>query len=138
MMVKATLTRQQLAIELSDLDAGFASLVENHSPEQLTWRPNAAKAWSAAECVEHVAVTNLLYLGAIESAVSGCPFPPASHDQPLTTAGWPSAFFLRSVGPQGKTKLKSPGKTRPKSPDPQPALRKLVESHQRIRNLLNA
>lgn len=137
-MAKATLTRQQVARELSDLEAGFAALVRNHSPEQLTWRPSDGKAWSVAECVEHVAVTNSLYLDAIESAVSSSRLPATSHDKPLTTAGWPSTFFLKSVGPQGKTKLKNPGKTRPTSAEPQSALGELLGSHQRIRDLLNA
>ena len=131
-----TKTREQLTAEFSDLDERYAAIVQSHSPEQLTKHP-AGNGWSAAECVEHVAVTNSLYLDAIESAISASRLPTASHDQPLTTAGWPSAFFLKSVGPQGKTKLKSPGKTRPTAADPQPSLGRLVGTHQRIRNLLN-
>src|SRR5258708_23563594 len=105
-----TKTRAQLTAEFSDLDDRYAAIVGSHPQERLPNHP-PDNGWSAAECMDHVAVTNSLYLGAIEIAVSASRLPATPRDQPLTTAGWPSSFFLRSIGPQAKTKLKSPGKT---------------------------
>lgn len=38
------------------------------SDPQLNWRPNE-KRWSVAECLDHLLVTNALYLGAMERAI---------------------------------------------------------------------
>src|SRR5690348_1153087 len=123
-------TRKELTAEYLELDDLFASLLKNCSREHLAWRP-ASGAWSVAECIEHVARTNSLYVPAIKAAIASSRAPITSNDEPLTTAGWFSAFFLRSVSPQGKTKLKSPPSTRPvsvdpSSIDPEESLRKLV------------
>jgi len=95
-----------------------------------------------AECIEHVARTNSLYIPPIKDAVARhASSGPA--DQTLRTAGRFSALFLYSVSPQGKAKLKSPPSTRPVSLDPstidpEQSLHNLVATHREICELLKS
>jgi len=132
-----TKTREQLTAEFSDLDDRYAAIVQAHSIEQLTRRPGA-NAWSVAECMEHVALANSQYLAAIKRAVVDSREPSARRDQPLTTAGWFSAFFVKSVGPKAKVKIKARKKIRPSTADAQQALQRLQQTHHQIRELLSS
>src|SRR5215471_17801426 len=96
-------TREQLATEFFELDDRFSKLLEGGGPEQATWRP-ASGAWSVAECIEHVALTNSQYVASIQKVIGDGRARQVSIDQPLTTAGWFSAFFLKSIGPQAKSR----------------------------------
>lgn len=132
-------TREELAADYTDLDRLYSAFLRNYTREQLTWRP-AAGAWSVAECIDHVARVNGFYVPAIEAAIADSRTPFAPSDAPLRTAGLPSAFFLRSVSPQGRNKLKAPPKVRPVVDrtviDPEHALRRLLTTHDKIRGLL--
>ena len=96
-------TPEQLAAEFFELDQRFSRLLQGRSFEQVTWRP-ASGGWSVAECIEHVALINSKYVVSIKAATADSGAPQTSADRPLTTAGWFSAFFLNSIGPQAKTK----------------------------------
>jgi hypothetical protein len=128
-------TREQLAAEFFELDERFSSLLNGRSRGQVTWRP-AAGAWSVTECTEHVALINSKYVASIKAAIADSHAPQISRDRPLTTAGWFSAFFLQSIGPQTKTKMRAPRATRPSSVSPKEALKHLLGTHQQIRDLL--
>jgi hypothetical protein len=128
-------TREQLAAEIFELDERFSGLLQGRSREQVTWRP-AGGAWSVAECIEHIALTNSKYVVSIKVAIAGSRAPQISADRPLTTAGWFSAFFLKSIGPQAKTKMRAPEVTRPSSVNPEKALQSLLGTHRQIRDLL--
>ena len=129
-----TKTREQLTAEFSDLDDRYAAIVQAHSAEQLLSRPG--NGWSAAECMVHVALANSHYLAAIQRAVVDSREPSAPRDQPLTTAGWFSAFFVKSVGPKAKVKIKARKKIQPWAVDARQALLKLQQTHHQIRELL--
>ena len=128
-------TRDQLVAEFSDLDEHFSRLLQGRSREQLTWHP-AKGAWSMTECIEHVALINSKYLASIKVAAAASRGPYISVDRPLATAGWSSAFFLRSVGPQARIRMRAPGSVRPSSINPEEALNHLLGTHQQIRDLL--
>lgn len=128
-------TREQLAAEFFELDQRFSRLLQDRSREQVTWRP-ASEAWSVAECSEHVALVNSKYIASIQAAITKSRTPKISTDRPLTTSGWFSAFFVKSIGPQVKTKMKAPRITRPSSVNPEDALKNLLGTHQQIRDLL--
>ena len=129
-----------LQLDLSrraDLDDRYAALVQALSPEELARHP-AANAWSAAECMEHVALTNSQYLAAIKAAIASGSEGVAHHKKPLTTAGWFSAFFVKAIGPQSKLKTKARKKIRPSAVDARQALQRLQGTHQQVRELLRS
>ena len=139
MSLAVSRTRQELGADYIDLDRLYSAFVIDYAAEQLTWRPGAG-LWSVAECIDHVARVNGFYLPVIEAAIADSRAPFAPPDAPLRTAGWPSAFFLRSVSPQGRNKLKAPPKVRPvvdqAAINPEDALRRLLATHEKIRGLV--
>ncbi len=129
-----TKTREQLVVEFSDLDDRYVAIVRAHTAEQLLSRPS--NGWSAAECMEHVALTNSQYLAAIKSAIVNTRESSAPQEA-LTTAGWFSAFFVKSIGPKAKVKIRARKKIRPSATaDAREALQRLQETHHQIRELL--
>jgi DinB superfamily len=130
-----TKTREQLTAEFSDLDDRYGAIVQAHSGEQLLSR--SGNGWSAAQCMEHVALANSQYLAAIKSAIVNSREPSAPRG-PLTTAGWFSAFFVKSIGPQAKVKIQARKKIRPSTVDARQALQRLQETHHQIRELLSS
>src|SRR5215470_8445206 len=57
-----------LRSELEETSRRASELWSKHSPEQLLRRP-AEKKWSAAECIEHLNITNRAYALRIEQAL---------------------------------------------------------------------
>jgi hypothetical protein len=134
-----SLTRDELIQDFLDLDRRYAALLEGSTHEQLTLSPSGG-GWSVSQCIEHVTRVNAVYLLAIKPAIAGSRTLGESNDQPLRTAGWFSAFFLRSISPEGKIKMRAPRIGRP-DPDssqinPEQALQKLLRTHLEIREVL--
>jgi len=132
-------TREEVIEDLLDLDRHYAAFVQNYSREQLNWRP-ANGAWSVAQCIQHVARVNEIYLSTIKAATAR-DHGRSGSKEPLQTAGWFSARFLKSVSPEGKPKLPAPRMARPslESPtDPVRELQKLQGTHAEIREMLTS
>lgn len=56
--------------ELARLSESFAELVLPLSAEQFHWQPEAGRAWSVGQCVDHLQRTNRLYAAALSSAAA--------------------------------------------------------------------
>ena len=133
-------TRQELLESLDQLDKDYAGLLQNFSPEQLNWVP-APGVWSIAQCMEHVARSNTIYIPVIQARISRATPRAEFAGKPLRTAGWPSTMFLRSVSPEGSRKNRAPEGARPAGPssiNSAEALQLLQESHVKIRSILSA
>ncbi|PYV52323.1 MAG: hypothetical protein DMG92_01390, partial [Acidobacteria bacterium] len=111
MGVETQRTREQLVGDFTELGERFAALDRNYTREQLLWRPEAAKAWCMAECVEHVALANAAYLAKIQPAISRA-HAVAPMSNPLRIGGWLSGLLLKSISPQAERKLSAPKKIR--------------------------
>ncbi len=72
-------------------------LVENLSQAQRTWQPDR-KAWSIAQCFEHLVVTDGLYVPRIREALAQAP---AAAPDSVYNPGWFGKLFVRSAGPEG-------------------------------------
>ena len=139
-MSQVVRTRQELLESLDELDKDYAALLQNFSPEQLNWVP-VSGVWSIAQCIDHVARTNSIYIPAIEARISRATPRVEFAGKPLRTAGWPSTLFLRSVSPEGTRKNRAPAGSRPAGPssiNSAEALKLLLETHVKIRGILNA
>ena len=96
---------ETLKAELNASSERAKNLFKDHSNDQLTKRP-ASGGWSAAECVEHLALTTQMFLpdlddvkqkGARESFLSNAPFK-------MDIVG---GLLLKMVGPGGRFKVKA-------------------------------
>jgi hypothetical protein len=133
-------TRQELHESLDQLDRDYSALLQDFGPEQLNWAP-ASGGWSIAQCIDHVARTNTIYIPAIESRISRATPRGEFAGKPLHTAGWPSRLFLRSVSPEGTRKNRAFRVVHPAEPssiNSAEALRILLETHVNIRDILDA
>ena len=138
-MARVARTREELTADLDQLDASYQALLQNCTSEQLNWRPDM-DSWSIAQCIQHVARVNSVYLVPIKATITKAGAGSTLGQQVLSTSGWFSAYFLKSVSPEGKVKLPAPRVARPVAEpstiNVQEALRTLQNTHQEIREVL--
>src|SRR5215469_11734551 len=93
----------RLMAELDTSDQRAKELIAGLTTEQLNWRP-APGAWSVGQCLEHLCITNEVYLPAIASAVPS----KAGSSVEEITPGWFGRWFIRSfIEPSPVTKRAS-------------------------------
>src|SRR5215469_2823694 len=61
---------QRLLAELDAADVRAESVAKGLSAEQLNWHPSEG-AWGVGQCLDHLRVTNEVYLAAINAALEG-------------------------------------------------------------------
>ena len=101
---------QRVISELHASDARAIALVKPLTPEQLNWKP-APETWSVGQCIEHLALSNEVYLGPIADALAGAP----SGAADTITPGWFGRWFIRNyIAPSPQTRrARAPGKSAP-------------------------
>jgi hypothetical protein len=101
---------KRLLRELDASDARAMALVKPLTPDQLNWKP-APDKWSVGQCLEHLAITNEVYLTPIADALEG---PPSGAVDEITP-GWFASWFIRNyIAPSAQTKRgRAPGKIAP-------------------------
>jgi len=99
-----------LIADLDDADRAAEQLTSGLSEDDLNWHP-AAGAWSVGQCLEHLAITNEVYLPPISASFSA---QPDSVVQEITP-GWFARWFMQNfIEPSPKTKrARAPGKIVP-------------------------
>lgn len=125
----------EVALDAAERDA--RELVAGLSEEQGTWRA-AAGTWSVAECLDHLATANRVYIDAMREpaaqalAAGQLRRAPA---RPGLVGGW----FVNSLEPPVKTltRLKAPRKIRPRTgPSLADAFSKFLASQDEVRAFL--
>lgn len=106
--------------EIQALDAALVAvqndaqaLIANLTEAQATWRPHPA-AWCITECFEHLALTNKIYLVAMQPVATA-----ARRDNRLrrrpALPGFLGAWFVRSLEPPSKIRAKAPKNIQPRT-----------------------
>jgi hypothetical protein len=99
---------ERLTAELRAADERARLLVGDLTPQQLNWKPSA-DAWSIGQCVEHLCVSNEIYLGPIAEALDGQQPDPVDEIR----LGWFSRKFIRDYIAPSDKKAKAPAKIAP-------------------------
>ena len=102
-----------------------------------TWRARP-ESWSVAECLDHLATGNVVYLRAMEPAAERARSQ-GRHRQRPALPGLIGGWFVRSLEPpvNPRFRMKSPGKIRPRvSPPLHEALARFLTSHAGLRAFL--
>lgn len=126
---------QRLIDELNAVDRDAASLVAG-LPEELGTRRLAPDAWSIAECLDHLAVANRVYIGAMLGPAQEA----RSRGRTRLRAalpGWPGRLFIYTLEPPPRwwSRLKAPRKIRPRaSPALADAYTRFLESQASARD----
>ncbi|HUE44373.1 MAG TPA: DinB family protein [Candidatus Sulfotelmatobacter sp.] len=89
------------------------SLIAGLTEDQAAWRAHPA-AWSVAECFDHLALTNRLYVRAMQPAADAARRKNKLRRRPALP-GFFGAWFVRSLEPPPKMKSKSPQVIRPRT-----------------------
>lgn len=121
---------------IADLDAAderAQQLVMGLTPEQLNWQPQPGK-WSVGQCLEHLCITNELYVPAISLSLQNKPVSPVRD----ITLGWFAQWFITSfIEPSPKTKrARAPRKIVPGVRVEPSVLDRFLRSNQAARELL--
>ena len=102
----------RLAAELDAADARATALVTRLAPEQLNWKPDAA-SWSVGQCLEHLCLSNEVYVVPMREALATAPHGAVE----AITPGWFARWFMRSyIDPATqKRRARAPRKATPAS-----------------------
>jgi hypothetical protein len=124
---------RRLIAELQESDARARSLAETLTAQQLNWRPRPHE-WSIGQCLEHLLITNTVYVPAIADALANRPHGSAEE----ITPGWFGRWFIRSyIEPSAETKRgRAPKKITPAADVDATILERFLESNQRARDLV--
>jgi hypothetical protein len=109
----AALPEDVLEIErqLAANAAATEEVLDDLSEEQLAWRPGPA-SWSIAQCLDHLAKGDRLYVDAMQPAVAAARRR-GSRRRGLIRPGLPSRWFVRSLDAPPRRKFAAPAKIVP-------------------------
>jgi len=108
----------RLLDELDAAERDAHALVAGLSEDQGTWRAEAG-SWSVAECLDHLATANRVYVGAMREPAEQA-LQRGSRGQRAVRPGWVGGLFVRSLEPPAKrwSRSKAPRKIRPRAGPP--------------------
>jgi len=127
---------------VADLDAAesqASEIVASISDQQATWRP-AARSWTIVQCLTHLARINRIYAAAMHETVANNQIFILGRENSSISPGWFGAWFIRSMEPPVRTRMKSPRKAVPpvETRDRREALAEFIESHGPVRGVIDA
>lgn len=123
----------RLLTELDAADERAKELVTGLNLEQLNWQPGPG-AWSVCQCLEHLCITNEVYLPAISGSMEGKPIFAVQE----ITPGWFAQWFIDNYvepSPQSK-RARAPKKVVPGERVEPSVLDRFLRSNQAARQLL--
>lgn len=130
-----SLTREQYLDSIRQLTAGANALAARYNMNQLTWQPAAGEGWSILECLDHLAISNEIYLDAMQPGIGDANRGAATGI--FQTAGFPSTKFVRDLEPPVRRKIPAPGKIRPRATlNPEGILPQFLKSMERVSALV--
>jgi len=135
--MNATSPAEVLALEeaLNAAERDARALVAGLTEEQGAWRAEPG-SWSVAECLDHLAVANRVYLRAMQPAAERAVAEGRRRRRPARP-GLIGGWFVRSMEPPVKTKGKAPKKIRPRtSPALADAFDQFLASQEEVRTFL--
>lgn len=103
---------QTISNELDKSDAEARQLVEGLDEAQLNWQPNGGRAWSVAQCLDHLARTNAVYTDALQKAVRGVRPGSVPRRGPIQPGRF-TRYFIQMLDAPPRRKLKAPRKAIP-------------------------
>lgn len=93
---------EQAIVDLKQADEDIKNLLENH--KELLWKPSPDK-WSAAQCVEHIVVSNSRYFPVLDEKLAS-PNNKHHNQKPYKPTFWGKIIY-NAVDPDQMSKRKS-------------------------------
>ena len=121
--------------DLDQADAEARRIVGSLNDQQMNWQP-APGAWSVAQCLDHLAQINKIYVAALRDAVRKAPPGSKPRSGPIMP-GLFSRWFIQVLEPPPRRKLKAPKKVIQLPPKTGPELLPaFLAAHDEIRALV--
>lgn len=128
---------ESLFRQLDDAERDARAIAEGLSEEEGAWRL-APGAWSVAECFDHLATANRVYLEAMRGPAERARREGRRRRRPVRP-GFIGGIFVRSLEPTNTRKTRAPAKIRPReSPPLADAVARFHESQDQVREFLRA
>lgn len=124
---------ERITKELDAADTRATSLANGLTVAQLNWKPSP-KAWSVGQCLEHLCLSNEVYVAPIEAALRA---PPTGAEDEITP-GWFGSWFIRTyIDPNTqKTRARSPRSATPAMSHVDASiLQRFIDSNNALRHL---
>ena len=123
----------RLIAEFNEADVRATAVAGGLGVNQLNWQPVPGQ-WSIGQCLEHLAISNEVYGGAIASALKGAPTGSTDQIRP----GWFSRYFIREyIAPTEKrTRHQAPPKIRPAREVDASILQRFLNTNNQSRDLV--
>jgi hypothetical protein len=124
----------RLAAELDAADARALALAKDLTVPQLNWKPRPG-TWSIGQCLEHLCISNEVYVGPLVESLGGTATGPVDE----ITPGWFGRWFIRTyIEPTTQQKrARAPRKTVPAAPSVDPSiLDRVLASNARVRDVI--
>ena len=127
---------QSVIDEIARSEQEARELVEGLTDAQMNWQPNSGAAWSIAQCLDHLARINAIYLASLRAALRERNSATAPRSGPIRP-GWLSGVFIRTVDAPPRRKFSAPTQAMPTSQiGAEDALDAFIHSHDEVRALL--
>ena len=121
--------------DLEESDLRARRIAGTLSDLQINWQPNE-RAWSIAQCLDHLGRGNTIYAAALHQAVQKARFAPLPRKGPLRP-GWFSRLFIWSFEPPPRIKMRAPKKIVPgASHQREEVLQMFLRSQEDMRSVL--
>lgn len=105
---------RQVIDDLDAIDRAVEALVAPLSDEQFFWQPDGGRAWSIAQCLEHLAVGNTVYCETIAQAVAAARARGVNGSSPIASTVF-GRLFVWSLEPPVRFRVRAPGKILPRT-----------------------
>ena len=102
---------QRIADEIGDADRAADAISAAVTDEQFHWRPDGT-GWSIAQCLDHLAVINAIYMKALQAGVDQANARGWRRRGP-SVPGLIGGWFARSMEPPVTRRLSAPAGTQP-------------------------
>jgi DinB superfamily len=124
----------RLIAEMHAADARATALARTLTTDQLNWRPDPG-SWSVGQCLDHLLVSNDVYLRPIATALKDRPAAPVQEIAP----GWFGRWFIRTyLEPSETTKrARAPKKIAPSTQVDASILDRFLGSNAEARDLMH-
>jgi hypothetical protein len=130
---------RQLEVDLDAIERDAHGLVAGLTDEAARWRERP-DSWSVAECLDHLATANRVYLAAMQPAALRAS-EQDRHRRGPALPGMVGRLFIKALEPPVRAlfRMKAPRKIRPRSSPPlAETLASFLASHQAVRAFVGA
>jgi hypothetical protein len=127
---------QILQDQLDDAERDARKLAAGLTDDLANWRPSSS-SWTVAEILDHLAVCNQTYLAAMRAPALRAREQGRLRRRPAEP-GWIAGFFVRSIEPPAKARIKAPQSIQPRTTPPlADALEHFCDVQNQVRAYLN-